>query len=58
MTSATLGLALLAGAVTTGILLIAGVFTLANLPIVFGVMLAVLGLGPAGRLARCAPVAG
>ena len=45
VTSATLGLALLAGAVTTGILLIAGVFTLANLPIVFGVMLAVLGLG-------------
>ncbi len=30
---------------TAGILLIAGAFTLANLPIVFGVMLAVLGLG-------------
>jgi phage shock protein PspC (stress-responsive transcriptional regulator) len=45
ITSATLGLALLAGAVTAGILLIVGAFTLANLPIVFGVMLAVLGLG-------------
>jgi hypothetical protein len=37
--------ALLAGAVTAGILLLAGAFTLANLPVVFGVALAVLGLG-------------
>jgi phage shock protein PspC (stress-responsive transcriptional regulator) len=45
ITSATLGLALLAGAVTAAILLMAGTFTLGNLPIVFSVMLAVLGLG-------------
>jgi len=45
ITSVTLGLALLASAVTTGILLLAGAFTLANLPVVFGVALAVLGLG-------------
>ena len=45
VTSVTLGLALLAGAVTSGILLLAGSFTLATLPVVFGVALAVLGLG-------------
>jgi phage shock protein PspC (stress-responsive transcriptional regulator) len=45
VTPVTLGVALLAGAVTAGILLLAGAFTLANLPVVFGVTLAVLGLG-------------
>jgi phage shock protein PspC (stress-responsive transcriptional regulator) len=45
VTPVTLGLALLASAVTTAILLIAGAFTLANLPIVFGVALTVLALG-------------
>ncbi|OLT13573.1 hypothetical protein BJF78_21900 [Pseudonocardia sp. CNS-139] len=45
VTSVTLGLALLAGAITAVIMLLAGVLTLANLPVLLGVLLAVLGLG-------------
>ncbi len=45
VTPVTLGLALLAGAVTAAILLLSGAFTLANVPVVFGVTLAVIGLG-------------
>jgi phage shock protein PspC (stress-responsive transcriptional regulator) len=45
VTPVTLGLALLAGAVTAIVLLLNGAFTLGNVPILFGVTLAVIGLG-------------
>jgi predicted membrane protein len=41
----TLGLALLAGGLASVIMLLAGVLTLANLPILLGVLLAVIGAG-------------
>jgi hypothetical protein len=41
----TLGLALLAGGLTAVIMLLAGVLTLANLPVMLGVLLAVIGAG-------------
>ncbi|GAA1243614.1 PspC domain-containing protein [Pseudonocardia aurantiaca] len=45
VTSVTLGLALLAGGITAVIMLLAGTLTLANLPVVLGVLLAVIGTG-------------
>jgi phage shock protein PspC (stress-responsive transcriptional regulator) len=45
VTPVTLGLALLAGGVTAVIMLVAGALTLANLPVLFGVALAVIGAG-------------
>ncbi|GAA1331510.1 PspC domain-containing protein [Pseudonocardia xinjiangensis] len=45
VTSVTLGLALLAGGITAVIMLLAGALTLANLPVVLGVTLAVIGAG-------------
>jgi phage shock protein PspC (stress-responsive transcriptional regulator) len=45
VTSATLGLALLAGGITSVIMLLAGELTVVNLPIVLGVVLAVIGAG-------------
>jgi phage shock protein PspC (stress-responsive transcriptional regulator) len=45
VTSVTLGLALLAGGITAVIMLLAGTLTLANVPIVLGVLLAVIGAG-------------
>ncbi|MGI9002589.1 MAG: PspC domain-containing protein [Pseudonocardia sp.] len=45
VTPVTLGLALLAGAVTTVVLLLAGALSLANLPLLLGVVLAVVGTG-------------
>jgi predicted membrane protein len=41
----TLGLALLAGGITAVIMLLAGTLTLPNLPVVLGVLLAVIGAG-------------
>ncbi len=45
VTPVTLGLALLAGGVTAVVLLLAGAMSPANLPLLFGVVLAVLGSG-------------
>ncbi|MHA6624582.1 PspC domain-containing protein [Pseudonocardia sichuanensis] len=45
VTSVTLGLALIAGSATAVIMLLAGSFTMANLPVLLGVVLAVLGVG-------------
>jgi phage shock protein PspC (stress-responsive transcriptional regulator) len=45
VTPVTLGLALIAGSATAVIMLLAGALTLANLPVLFGVVLAVLGAG-------------
>jgi phage shock protein PspC (stress-responsive transcriptional regulator)/predicted membrane protein len=45
VTPVTLGLALLAGGITAVIMLLAGVLTLANLPVLLGVVLAVIGAG-------------
>ncbi|TQM15348.1 PspC domain-containing protein [Pseudonocardia kunmingensis] len=45
VTSVTLGLALIAGAATSVIMLLAGALTVANLPVLLGVVLAVLGAG-------------
>jgi phage shock protein PspC (stress-responsive transcriptional regulator)/predicted membrane protein len=45
VTAVTLGLALLAGGITAVIMLLAGVLTLANLPVLLGVVLAVIGAG-------------
>ena len=45
VTPVTLGLALIAGGITTVIMLLAGTLTLTNLPVLFGVVLAVLGIG-------------
>lgn len=45
VTPVTLGLALLAGSVTAAVLLLAGALTPANVPLLFGVVLAVLGSG-------------
>ena len=45
VTPVTLGLALLAGGTTTVIMLVAGALTLANLPVLSGVALAVIGAG-------------
>jgi phage shock protein PspC (stress-responsive transcriptional regulator)/predicted membrane protein len=45
VTSVTLGLALLAGGITAVIMLLAGALTLANLPVLLGVTLAVIGAG-------------
>ena len=48
VTPVTLGLALLAGGITALILLLAGALSLANLPVLFGVALAVIGAGLVG----------
>jgi phage shock protein PspC (stress-responsive transcriptional regulator) len=45
VTLVTLGLALIAGGITAVIMLLAGTLTLTNLPVLFGVVLAVLGTG-------------
>jgi phage shock protein PspC (stress-responsive transcriptional regulator) len=45
VTPVTLGLALLAGGITAVIMLLAGTLTLPNLPVVLGVLLAVIGAG-------------
>lgn len=45
VTAVTLGVALLAGGITTGVLLLAGAFSPENLPVLLGVVLAVLGCG-------------
>ena len=45
VTAVTLGLALLTGGVTALVLLLAGALTIAALPVLFGVVLAVLGTG-------------
>ena len=45
VTPVTLGLALLAGGITAAIMLLAGVGSLANLPVLLGVVLAVIGAG-------------
>ena len=45
VTPVTLGLALLAGGITAVIMLLAGVLTLASLPVLLGVVLAVIGAG-------------
>ena len=45
VTPVTLGLALIAGSATAVIMLLAGALTLANLPVLLGVVLAVLGAG-------------
>ncbi|WP_433289746.1 PspC domain-containing protein [Pseudonocardia sp. CA-142604] len=45
VTPVTLGLALLAGGITAVIMLLAGVLSLANLPVLLGVVLAVIGAG-------------
>jgi hypothetical protein len=45
VTPVTLGLALLAAGITSTVLLLAGAFTPANVPVLLGVLLAVVGLG-------------
>jgi phage shock protein PspC (stress-responsive transcriptional regulator) len=45
VTPVTLGLALIAGGLTTVVMLLAGTLTLPNVPVLFGVVLAVLGAG-------------